>query len=37
MLIPRIRPEQFKQQPSQVAAILNQVIDAVNDLQRSKK
>lgn len=36
MLIPRIRPEQIKQQPDQVAAILNQVVDAVNDLQRKK-
>lgn len=36
MLIPRIRPDQIKQQPDQVAAILNRVIDAVNALQSKK-
>jgi len=34
MLIPRIRPDQIKQQPEQVATIINQLIDAVNRLQK---
>ena len=36
MLIPRIRPEQIKNEPDQVAKILNQVIDAVNSLKSIK-
>lgn len=33
MLIPRIRPEQIKQQPEQVATIINMLIDKINHLQ----
>ena len=36
MLIPRIMPGQIKTEPDQVTAILNQLIDTVNDLQRKK-
>lgn len=36
MLIPRITPGQIKNDPDQVSAILNRVIDAVNELQRNK-
>ena len=36
MLIPRITPHQLREQPDQTVDILNRLIDAVNDLQRSR-
>lgn len=36
MLIPRIRPNQFKDEPDQVCRILNLLIDSVNALQNKK-
>jgi len=33
MLIPRIRPGQIKNEPDQVTAILNQVIDYINSIK----
>lgn len=36
MLIPRITPQQLREQPDQTVDILNRLIDAVNDLQRSR-
>lgn len=33
-LIPRITPQQIREQPDQTADILNRIIDAVNRLQK---
>ena len=36
MLIPRIMPDQIKNEPDQVCKTLNALIDIVNDLQRQR-
>lgn len=36
MLIPKITPTMIKTQPDQTSAILNSLIDIVNDLQKKR-
>lgn len=37
MLIPHIRPEQFKNEPDQVARLLNLMVDELNRLSLQNK
>lgn len=35
-LIPRITPQQLRDMPDQTAAVINRLVDYINELERSK-